>query len=134
MEAGSLLGYSTIVMARVAASVVAIDRHGGYRGSTWRRFRSNLERAGVASQVRPIRGEALMELPAIIADLAFIDLTGEYELTHQAMLVCRSPLVAVHDATRSGCQGVDQAIQALGWPVVDSVDTLVVLRSEVGRR
>lgn len=52
VEAGSLLGGSTLVLASAAREVVSIDRHNGYVGrpnDTYRALRRNLEVAGVGN-------------------------------------------------------------------------------------
>lgn len=125
VEAGALLGYSTIRLAQVAARVVSIDRHEGYSAPTYRRFRSNIERAGVSRRVTPVVGDAVALLPQHAADLAFIDLTGQLALTAAAMKAAQARLVAVHDLGRAYCQ-VDEAIVAAGFRVVEAVDTLAV--------
>jgi hypothetical protein len=50
VEAGALLGFSTVLLASVAASVVSIDRHEDYGPSTWRPYRSNLVRFTVLAE------------------------------------------------------------------------------------
>lgn len=128
VEAGALLGYSTIMLARVAARVVSIDKHEGYTTPTLRRYMTNLERASVLPRVTPIVGDAIELLPRHAADLAFIDLTGERELTLAALLAVRAPIVGVHDVTRSRCRGVCDAIRIAGYSSLAHVDTLAILR------
>lgn len=127
VEAGALLGYSTIKLAEVARSVVSIDKHCGYTGPTYRRYMSNLERAGVGGKVAAIVGDATSHLSAYAGDLAFIDLTCTYEVTRAAVLATRTPFVAIHDFERVSCGGVGRLVAELGWPVVERADTLIVL-------
>lgn len=127
VEAGALLGYSTIQLASVARSVVSIDKHAGYTAPTYRQFRSNLERFGVAHKGTPIVGDALDHLPGHTGDLGFLDLTGHRGLTRAALQACRAPLVAIHDFDRAHCPGVAQAIRDLQLRVVEQVDTLVIV-------
>jgi protein-L-isoaspartate O-methyltransferase len=51
VEAGALLGFSTVVLARAAASVVSVDRHEGYDAPTLGKFLRNLDRFGVQGRV-----------------------------------------------------------------------------------
>lgn len=131
VEAGALLGYSTIKMAKVARKVISIDRHSGYSGETERRFRSNLERFLVTYQHAAIHvkvGDCFELLPLLSADLTFIDLTGTYEDTLKALLMASSRLIAVHDTRRNGCRGVDLAIMNSGYPTLEQVETLTILK------
>ena len=128
IEAGSLLGGSTIIIAEVAAHVTSIDKHQDYTTPTARRFHSNLLRAGLAGKVDSIIGDCRVELPRSTGDFTFLDLTGDYLLTKQALLASTTPLVAVHDMGRVRCGGVEQAIRELGYEILEHVDTLVVCR------
>lgn len=125
VEAGALLGGSTVHLAQSAAWVVSIDRHEGYTGDTWAQYRTNLLRHS-AYNVRPIRGCCLHILPAVPADVAFIDLTGERALTTGAILALHPsiPLVAVHDFGRQNC---DVPERVPGWRPYRRVDTLLVM-------
>lgn len=124
VEAGALLGGSTIEIARAATSLVSIDRHEGYSAPTYRQFRSNLDRARVT--VRAVVGDAVVELPRFAADAAFIDLTGEYALTLAAIRATTAPLVLVHDLGRVRCRGVEQALLASHLHILEHIDTLAV--------
>lgn len=80
LECGSWHGFSTVVMARVAESVVAVDWHHGdpHAGiqDTEGVFRGNLERYGVADRVSVIVGRfeaVLPDLPRGAFDVAFTD-------------------------------------------------------------
>jgi predicted O-methyltransferase YrrM len=127
-EAGALLGYSTLQLAKVASLVVSIDRHEGYGPSTLRSFMSNVE--GV-SNVVPIVGDAKDILPLLEVDRYFIDLDGTYETTKAVLsrLPFRNQTIAVHDFGRVNCEGVARAILELDGFIVDSVvDTLAIIR------
>lgn len=123
LEAGALLGFSTVVLARVAAHVVSVDPHDGYPSHapspTLQMFRENLERFGVASRVTPIIDTFDMVVPFLTADyfdLVFFDLTGEYEDTIRAMksvepwLTSGLVVLAVHDCGHPDWPGVQQAV------------------------
>lgn len=137
VEAGSLLGYSTVVMAQRARHVVAIDPHDGYPFSAPRptlpAFLHNLKRHGVRSRVTPIVSAADRVLRRLAADAVFLDLTGAYDVTHRltrdALRI--APVVAVHDYARGGCHGATEAVDYLVRRhrlTVERVDTLVILR------
>lgn len=125
VEAGALLGYSTIRIAEVARKVVSIDRHEGYTTDTYRRYRSNLQRARVRDRVAVVRAEAVPAIKAAVGDVGFVDLTGQFELTRDALRAMQPRLVLVHDVGRAHCR-VDDAIGAAGFRVVEAVDTLAL--------
>ena len=128
VEAGALLGYSTLVIASGAVEVISIDRHDGYSGSTWNRYRSNLLRFAPGN-VNAIKGDCLLELPHHSVEVAFLDLTGERDLT-LAALNALHPIVGltlIHDVNRVHCDGVMEAIRASRWQLIEAVDTLGVL-------
>lgn len=130
IEAGALLGYSTIKMARTATRVVSIDRHSGYSGETERRFRSNLQRFIVPHRHAAVDvkvGDCFELLPLCSGDFTFIDLTGSYEDTLKALLMAPSRLIGVHDTRRFHCRGVERAIEASGYPALEQVETLTIL-------
>jgi hypothetical protein len=127
VEAGALLGGSTVTLASVAASVISIDRHVGYTGPTLRTFMANLYHAGVASKVDVRVGDAIALLPNAPADIAFIDLTGTFDVTLKALQAVRAPIVMIHDTERQRCGGVAQAIKAMGGRALAQVDTLAVV-------
>ena len=62
VEAGALLGHSTIVLASTAASVVSIDKHEGYGPSTLGAWLRNIDRYCVQGLVKLVQGDALVEL------------------------------------------------------------------------
>lgn len=133
VEAGALLGHSTIQLARTATEVISIDRHTGYDGrpnDTQRQFMRNIQVAGVAKRIRPVVGSySYMLLHP--ADFAFIDLCGGFHNTLAAIRFARAPLIGVHDYQRQNCRGVAQAVTASGLFVVERTDSLVILRKEL---
>jgi hypothetical protein len=127
VEAGALLGYSTIKLAEVATHVVSIDKHEGYTTPTLRRYLSNLERAGVRGKVTPLVGDAQDLLRNVIGvEFGFVDLTGDWLLTHRALKACRANLIGIHDFGRQHCTGVEAAIRTNHLRVIEVVDTLAI--------
>ena len=126
MEAGALLGGSALLLEETAASVVSIDRHEGYGLSTLRPYLSNLSRFS-KGRIDARIGDAIEELPRVVADVALIDLTGAEALTAAALKAVRAPLVAVHDFGRQRCAGVERAIGRSDFRIIHIVDTLAIL-------
>jgi len=130
VEAGSLLGYSTIQLAQTANFVVSIDHHKGYQfwhNATYRQFRRNLEVAGVAQRVAAVMGDYSL-LKHYPADFVFIDLDGTYKTTLSAIQVAQSEYIGVHDYGRTFCRGVAEAVENSGCLVAERVDSLIVLQ------
>ena len=134
VEMGALLGYSTVVMARVARGVVSIDRHTGYDNKpndTERIMRCNLERYSVAKKVTVVVGD-YREVAKWPSDLAFVDLDGTAATTWAAAWLSQARLVAIHDFARQNCQGVARCVSWMNWTrtyrVIDRAESLVVLR------
>jgi hypothetical protein len=127
VECGALLGYSTLRIAEVAASVVSIDRHEGYGPSTLRAYMSNIE--GL-SNIIPVVAEASQLLPHLKADRYFIDLDGTHETTLSVLNAIPTgwAWAAVHDFRRQNCAGVERAIHDAGFEVEETVDTLAIVR------
>lgn len=133
-EAGALLGFSTVVLAGAARSVVSADPHDGYPEyaprPTWAAYRRNLTRFGVADRVRAHRGDFESASPAG-AGFAWADLTGCEEITRRFLEhVDGVPLVAIHDYGRSGCDGATRAVDRwirLRRPSVLRVDTTLLM-------
>jgi hypothetical protein len=137
VEAGSLLGYSTVALAQVADQVVSIDPHDGYPywqpRPTFDVFNENIRRHGVSGRVAPIVGLGEQYLGSHPADVAFIDLTGFYGDTLRCLEAARTPIVCCHDYARGGCSGATEAVDFFarrGGYAVRTVDTLAVI--EVG--
>lgn len=115
IEIGSLLGYSTIQIARVAKHVVSVDPHDGYPyynpTPTLPEFLHNLDRWGVLGVVTPVIDKAQNALPHLKdCDLTFIDCTGLYSDTRFCLEQVKSPIIACHDFNRWGCGGVSKAV------------------------
>lgn len=127
VEAGALLGATTLKLATVAKQVVSIDIHNGYGPSTYRAYMSNLARFGDMNIITPVQADAVEMLPSVDADLVFIDLTGEFDLTQRALRAVKRGVICVHDLLRQNCQGVERAISFAGWKVAYAVDSLAVL-------
>ena len=131
IEAGALLGYSTIKLAQVAAHVTSIDRHEGYSGLTLKRFMQNIERSGFRHKILPLVGDCFDILPTLAGDFTFIDLTGTYEDTMRALWSAPSSLMAVHDYHRVGCEGVALAVHECSWlRPIGRADTLLVMEHQ----
>lgn len=115
IEIGSLLGYSTIQIARVAKHVVSVDPHDGYPyynpTPTLPEFLHNLDRWGVLGVVTPIIDKAQNAPPHLTgSDVTFIDCTGLYKDTRFCLEQIKSSIIACHDFGRVGCDGVDRAV------------------------
>ena len=121
VEIGSFRGRSTVVLARAADSVVAIDPHGGGdRGpqeiapdaalgeSDYEAFHANLAAAGVADRVRHVRkpsSEAHSDVTGQIA-LLFVDGAHRFgpardDIAHWGARVAPGGSMLVHDAFSS---------------------------------
>lgn len=122
LEIGSLLGYSTHILARAARVVHAVDPHRGYPSHdpkpTLAPFMENLETAGVLDQVIVHVGYDYDVLPILRRgsfDLVFIDITGEFDDTYRCMvraapLLTHSGVLCVHDCGHPDWPGALQAV------------------------
>jgi methyltransferase family protein len=126
LEIGALLGYSTVIMAQNAKRVVSLDPHEGYpEGAprpTWERYLANLDMYGVREKVIPVQATwqaAVGTLPSDCLypyEVVFIDLTGKYEDTKEALMYFHPEwgwslkTIAVHDCGHPDWPGVDQAV------------------------
>ena len=126
IEAGALLGGSTIILARAARHVVSIDRHEGYSGPTLAGFLSNLERAGVRGKVIPVVGDAIQMMRFPGMEFGFLDLTGEWDSTFYGIHYCSAKIIGIHDLGRPNCAGVEKAISYARLKVIEHVDTLAI--------
>jgi len=117
VELGSWRGRSTICLALgskegSAVPVVAVDRH---MDKTFVDFQENIQRAGVADLVRPIRAtsdEAFAEFDEPI-ELIFIDASHKYEDVRRDFdqwvpMVVEGGTVAMHDTTWEGSKIVSE--------------------------
>lgn len=130
LDVGSLLGFSTIMLSRVASSVVSIDTHQGYSGGpTLELLRSHVARYA-GCPVELLVEDALVAAPRVIGSVAFVDLTGEETLTFDVISQLASSVrtVVVHDCCRPHCAGVGRAIERVSFTPIAHVDTLVELR------
>ncbi len=148
LEVGSLLGFSTVTMARVAEHVTSIDPHEGYPVDnprpTWPLFNGNLEHFGVADQVTAFKADDSMLLAYEVLEdgeeafeFAFIDATGTYEDTIRIIervvdvMHVDAPILAVHDYGIAAWPGAGEAVRdyctqnLLNFGVVD---TLALIR------
>lgn len=138
LEAGALLGYSTIALAQRAAAITSVDKHEGYTDFTYGKFTRNLDIFGVKEKVNIVREDAVWAFKHFLKtdfDVAFIDLTGEYHLTRAAISACRAGIIAVHDFGRPFCDGVERAVRDSGLEILRVIDTTAILkRGNYGRR
>lgn len=122
LEIGALLGYSTVVLASAADRVISVDPHIGYPADdprpTLNRFLRNLDRYGVRDTVTVMLGRDDEVLPLLAEnqfDLAFVDCTGEYDTTLNAMkratqLLKKGGALAVHDCGHPDWPGANKAV------------------------
>jgi hypothetical protein len=128
LEAGALLGFSTITMAKAGASVVSIDRHCGYGPTTLRPFLNNLALHGCQGVEVVVGDVREVELPGV--DLAVLDLTGQRALTEAALIKVAAPWILLHDAGRQNCEGVGEAIRAQNLQVAEGVGTFALIQKK----
>lgn len=129
VEAGALLGFSTIHLAKTAKQVTSIDRHTGYdywRNDTLKEFCRNLEVAGVSGRVNTVVGDFSL-IATYPADFAFIDLDGTYRTTLRAIALAGADRIGIHDYDRQSCPGVAQAVKDSGLAILERIDSLVIL-------
>lgn len=142
LEIGSLLGYSTVLMARVARVVHSVDPHEGYPINdprpTLQPFIENLERYKVRPKVVAHLGRDAAILPLLqpaIFDFAFIDITGMYADTWNCLVrawrvVRPGGQIAVHDCGRNDWPGAGKAVADFSHQFYVNhrrVDTLEIL-------
>lgn len=123
LEVGSLLGYSTVCLAQVAAHVHSVDPHVGYPVENPRPtlgpFMANLERYGVREKVTVHVGFDADVLPSLRHhqfDLAFLDMTGLYEDTLRGIrltvpLLRHWAALCVHDCGHPEWPGALAAVE-----------------------
>lgn len=104
IEIGSLFGYSTIVLARAATHVVAIDPHEGYPDldspPTLAKYLANLKEHEVQDKVTTILNTGDQALPLLRpdwADLIFIDISERAFDLLTCALRLRPQTIALHD-------------------------------------
>lgn len=135
LEIGSLLGYSTINMAQVAAHVTSIDPHCGYPfynpSPTLQIFLNNLQMYNIYN-VSPIINYAQNVLQSLKNkfQLAFIDCTGFYEDTLFCLEHCAAEIICCHDYGRRNCEGVNRSVNEFVKKYnkkIDIVDSLAII-------
>lgn len=134
LEIGSYCGLSTIMLARTAEHVTAVDYFDG-RGTphpcdTLEAFTANVERHGLTDKVIACHPDDALPLPEY--DLVFIDGAHEYEAVKadiERALAVLSPdgLIAFHDYKHPSHAGVEKAAHECG-EVISVTDTLAVVR------
>lgn len=124
IEAGALLGASTVALSHVANSVISIDKHEGYTGPSLKPYMNNIWLYGNAN-VLPVVGDVLHHLQRYHGQFGFIDLTGDDLLTRIALNLIQCPVVAVHDHQRPNCR-VSNVLR--DYEVLEVVDTLAIVK------
>lgn len=115
VEVGSLLGYTTIKMAKTARLVTAIDPHRDYPSCrpspTLYEFLGNLLRHNVNHKVVsiPYRAQEVLHF-CKPRDFGFIDATGLYADTMFCLENLRCDVIACHDYGRRSCDGATKAV------------------------
>lgn len=122
VEIGSFKGLSTIVMARVARTVVAIDPFDQCevtnRRDTFPVFRENIREHGVEGKVVPIvatSGQVCPLLQRGAFDLGFIDGEHTYQavcadISYMAPLIKPGGVLTFHDYGHPEFPGIAQAV------------------------
>ena len=110
LEVGAHFGFSTIVLAQVAKSLVSVDYHrmdgdGTIRGGAFPKFLENLERYFVINEVMIMIGSSFAILPRLrhkSFDFIFID--GDHsresvrlDILHSLPLLRKDGKIAFHD-------------------------------------
>ncbi len=137
LEIGAAYGFSTVLMADVADSVVSVDHHKDVHGSL-PAYLGHLETYGVQSKVTPVIADSRRALPKLRAqfDMAFIDGDHSYDGIKYDVLQCeggllsrRPAILALHDYHEDTCPGVTKFINDHFGPtqIHRLVDTLYVV-------
>jgi predicted O-methyltransferase YrrM len=123
LEVGSLLGFSTVTLARVARHVHSVDPHAGYPAHdprpTLEPFLRNLREHGVRDKVTVhvgTDGEVLPALAPAQFDMAFLDMTGLYNDTYYgieraARVLRHQAVLCVHDCGHPDWPGALAAVE-----------------------
>lgn len=133
LEVGSAWGYSAVLMAKVARSLVSVDPHQDF--DSLPTFAANLEDHGVTHKVRTMVATSREALPQLLGegrrfDLIFID--GDHSAAAVAFdglwarhLVTPRGVIAFHDYSTEVTAQVVEGLK--GWRHFDRlVDTLAV--------
>ncbi len=135
LEFGSLLGFSTIVMAQQALSVTAVDPHTDYPApgapSTLPAFARNIKRYGLEPKVCVIPKRYQDVNWAKLGglwDMAFIDCSEEATPMYQLCRCLGIPTVAVHDYGIPKWTGATKLVGRLASEGLQArvVDTLAI--------
>lgn len=141
LEIGSYAGLSTIIMARAAESVTALDYFDGRGtptpGDTRQAFDTNIKRYGVADKVTALSPD---EFTGGEFDLIFVDGAHDLESVEADIAKARNwlapgGLMAFHDYGEPMHPGVREAIEAFvsdGAEILSIHDTIAVVRPPAG--
>lgn len=117
LEIGSAYGYSTILMAQVAESVVAVDPHEGYGSleGSYERMCANLRAYGVEDKVTIIRAPSWTLTDSEEFDLVFVDGDHRRISVIDDILIADDVLdgggeIVFHDYGEDTCPGVREAL------------------------
>lgn len=141
LEIGSAYGYSTVALALVARSVVAVDPHTGH--GSYYELQANLNAYGVADKVRIVQMRSQDILPRMAGDvekysktckrydLVWIDgdhtaEVVEHDVNWALKLLKPGGVLACHDYDEVTCPGVRQALDKLFGGPGELTDTLAV--------
>ena len=139
LELGTLVGRSTIAMARTAEHVTTVDDHTG--ADTLSLFLGNLDTYEVKDKVTPIIGRTENVVPLLTETfgMAFIDADHSYggalrDLWNVNRVVEPGGVIACHDYLDlwelhyGVAQAVDEFCTQTDWRIVETVHSMVVLR------
>jgi predicted O-methyltransferase YrrM len=136
LEIGSAYGYSTVVLAQRARSVVAVDPHGAL--NSLETLRANLSAYNVSDKVLVWIGRsevAMSELHASGRRFEMVWIDGDHEapaveqdVTWGLKLLKLGGVLACHDYGEDTCPGVKVAIDAMLGGPGDLIDTLSIHR------
>lgn len=136
LEIGAAYGYSTVVLAQSAASVVSVDPHQWLASET--ALRANLDAYRVAGKVDVRVGSSGDVLPALAAEgrrfgLVWIDADHrrpalEVDLDLAVPLLAKVGDLACHDFGETTCEDVRPVLRERFGEPHELVDTLAIYR------
>jgi predicted O-methyltransferase YrrM len=136
LEVGSAYGFSTVALALVARSVVAVDPHQTH--GSYGELVHNLTANGLRDKVDIRVNTSQQTLPALADDDRRFDLIWidgdhspegvEHDVTWALKLLKSGGVIACHDYDEVTCPGVRQALDKLFGGPGDLTDTLAVYR------
>lgn len=124
LEVGSAYGYSSIVMARAAEHVIAVDPHGGYGSmpDSLAQMRGNLAAYDLSDSVSIVVARSVPALHALYLasarfDLIFIDgdhreIAVRTDVELAARVLADGGALACHDYGEQTCPGVRAALDS----------------------